>query len=387
MKKILIISLFLLNPFIIEALDDSIEQAYRTIVDFNMEDILVPTPVRVELDYPELREGVLVYDVIQNKEIPSVLNYNYTTSEIEIDSIKNERGLGLSNIADGNYSTFDEFQISDEGLTTTGLLVNYSEQIRTEELSVYLDRYVALPSRVSIYTQDSAGNREVVVNNLKVSSHKINFPEVYSESFYVEFTYSQPLRISEIKFNDLNRIVNNEKKVVFLAQPDAEYIIYANPDRYITRTIEEAPNFNLSENFIDIFETNYRNNPDFVPSDFDNDDIEDSVDNCVRISNPDQIDIDQNGRGDVCDDYDLDGVINSLDNCINEPNRNQKDTDGDGLGDICDNEESRITEKYPELVWGGLIFALFIFGALYMVAIRNIKKDREVLNEEINNNE
>ena len=58
--------------------------------------------------------------------------------------------------------------------------------------------------------------------------------------------------------------------------------------------------------------------------DYDDDGIEDSSDNCMRYSNPDQIDRDGDGIGDACD------------NCMNIWNVDQKDSDGDSEGDQCD---------------------------------------------------
>lgn len=70
----------------------------------------------------------------------------------------------------------------------------------------------------------------------------------------------------------------------------------------------------------------------------DGDDIHSDVDNCPYAANPDQIDTDQNGTGDVCEgDADSDGVADEADNCQTTPNPNQEDTDGDGVGDVCDN--------------------------------------------------
>jgi len=50
-------------------------------------------------------------------------------------------------------------------------------------------------------------------------------------------------------------------------------------------------------------------------------------DNCPLVSNPDQMDSDQDGadkKGDACD------------NCPTIPNLDQHDTDNDGIGDACD---------------------------------------------------
>lgn len=60
--------------------------------------------------------------------------------------------------------------------------------------------------------------------------------------------------------------------------------------------------------------------------DFDDDGVEDASDNCLRISNQDQLDRDGDGVGDICD------------NCLNVWNKNQSDVDGDGWGDLCDDD-------------------------------------------------
>ncbi len=49
-----------------------------------------------------------------------------------------------------------------------------------------------------------------------------------------------------------------------------------------------------------------------------------TVDNCPDTYNPNQVDADEDGIGDVCD------------NCLTLANSDQADTDGDGIGDACD---------------------------------------------------
>lgn len=91
--------------------------------------------------------------------------------------------------------------------------------------------------------------------------------------------------------------------------------------------------------------------------------------------NADQMDIDRNGRGDVCDDFDRDGRINSIDNCPDQPNRQQLDEDGDGVGDACDDEESRLTEKYAWIPWVGLGFAGLVIVTMFAVVMRRPEDD------------
>ena len=74
-----------------------------------------------------------------------------------------------------------------------------------------------------------------------------------------------------------------------------------------------------------------------APPDSDGDGVPNDADNCPTVANADQIDLDQDGAGDLCDnDVDGDGVDNGFDNCPELVNADQADADGDGFGDVCD---------------------------------------------------
>ena len=47
------------------------------------------------------------------------------------------------------------------------------------------------------------------------------------------------------------------------------------------------------------------------------------------------------------DDYDCDGVANNTDNCIDDSNPQQLDCDGDGLGDVCDGIDGNFQPTGP----------------------------------------
>jgi hypothetical protein len=74
-------------------------------------------------------------------------------------------------------------------------------------------------------------------------------------------------------------------------------------------------------------------------TDLDADGIEDDVDNCPELSNPDQMDTDTDGEGDACDnDIDGDEDANADDNCVYDENPEQEDADDDGIGDACQDD-------------------------------------------------
>ncbi|MEE9443104.1 MAG: dockerin type I domain-containing protein [candidate division Zixibacteria bacterium] len=84
----------------------------------------------------------------------------------------------------------------------------------------------------------------------------------------------------------------------------------------------------------------------FIPlGDPDGDEILSLWDNCPDDYNPDQSDLDQDGRGNVCDicpgfddsmDQDDDGVPDGCDNCVDVYNPNQEDSNDNDIGDACD---------------------------------------------------
>ena len=74
--------------------------------------------------------------------------------------------------------------------------------------------------------------------------------------------------------------------------------------------------------------------------DSDGDGIVDVSDNCDFVVNPEQLDTDGDGIGDLCDpDLDGDGVTNELDNCPMDYNPDQANNDNDSRGDICDSDD------------------------------------------------
>ena len=178
---------------------------------------------------------------------------------------------------------------------------------------------------------------------------------------------------------------NVEQGLRFLAQPDHSYEIYYDADRTISAKASERGNLADNEGVFVLSPQQGNLNALYSEADIDEDAIADVLDNCVQLQNPDQLDVDQNGRGDACDDFDKDGRINSADNCPNLPNRTQSDEDGDGTGDVCDSEESRLTERYIWVPWAGMGIAVTVVIGLFALVAQNTRpKNEEVIPEESN---
>lgn len=72
-------------------------------------------------------------------------------------------------------------------------------------------------------------------------------------------------------------------------------------------------------------------------ADTDNDSVGDNGDNCPLTSNADQLNSDGDENGNVCDlDDDNDGIADATDNCSLVANEDQLNTDGDTQGNSCD---------------------------------------------------
>ncbi len=353
----------------------SILQTFRDYANVPDLGLTVPTIVEADFDAGDVTgySNIFgVYDVTQKQFLPYAV-VSHAQSAPRIIGISDSAGQTFPELYDKNYSTKRDFNLTSSGINHATLTVRFDSPIQSNALNLFLDNNVTLPTSITI-SRVTDGKTIIILNKIKPASTYIQFPTVTTDRFIIEFEYSQPLRITDVSLDSLaNQLA--KKSVRFLAQPGSSYAIYVNQE--VPRnsyTTQEPPNLYTS-NVKNIGMLSLSQNSSFVPADTDSDKIPNSRDNCPNVSNPDQADLDKNGLGDVCDDYDHDGVINSKDNCPNIPNINQKDTDGDSVGDSCDPDESRLTEKYPALVWFGIGGATLIFLGLLYVAGNKIRKN------------
>lgn len=338
----------------------------------------IPQPTVVEVPFSP-----------ESFSIPVFAVFNLTAKEFEpylLSIEQKETGFSIggaggntSLLHDGNYATYVEFPLTAES-NVVGLLFHFDKPITASSLFFALDNYVALPQKISISTPTNGGRGDhVVLAPIHPTGGNIVFPQTTSDTWSVVFEYVQPLRISEIKFNDQSNI-QTTRNLRFLAQPGVKYEIYFDGDRYIQAATKEAGDLFSNNDIVRLKASNPVANPSYVPLDSDGDGSPDLSDNCVSVYNGQQQDSDNDGQGDACEDYDRDGVLNARDNCPEIPNASQEDIEQDGIGDACDNLDNRITERMPWLPWVGIGAAGVVLLGLFALVLRHKKEDNNLPN-------
>jgi hypothetical protein len=353
-----------------ELTTDDIFQAFRFYKNVTPS-ITVPTVVEIPINKDSF-------------SIPTFAVYNLDTKEFEpyLFSVNNpETKVYLqtggevdipSSINDGDYLTYFEFPIEGDVVNNSTLNFNFEKSITASSLNFTLDSNVALPKTISISAK-VAGKDYVVLAPVKLISGNIVFPKTTASRWQITFSYIQPLRISEIKFNDLSTDTAT-RGLRFLAQPNQSYQVYFDADRYLRSFKKEAGDLFSSKGVVHLTMLTSVTNAKYKPVDSDLDSVSDFSDNCIGLANSDQKDSDSNGKGDACEDYDRDGIVNKKDNCRDVPNVAQTDTDADGMGDVCDSLDNRVTERMPWLPWAGIGIALVVVLGLFIVVFKH-KKD------------
>ena len=306
--------------------------------------------------------------------IKHLLPYYYKKNTVTNNAFYNVTTIPSSSSAykmtDKNSRTYTEFQLdrNDRGSVTINL--KSSTAVTSSAIISLLDANVALPNSVEVSAVVNGQSKKLLAKS-KMLNQTIRFPKTTSKDWKITFTYAQPLRINELKLVEEDPDKSNSQFVRFLAQPDKNYRLYFDSDRYVSVNLGESGNLYSNEDVLTLATIPSKANPFYTKADIDKDGIPDIFDNCVSIANKDQTDINNNNRGDACEDFDKDGITNDKDNCPNDPNRNQRDVDGDGIGEVCDTEESRITEKHKWIPWLGIIFALIVIIVLFVITAKS----------------
>ncbi len=352
-------------------------EAFKKLADIQVPNLNTPSVLEIELP-DTVKAPLAVYSVDENTFVPSlIINKNKKNNLIFLSSSANDG----ENAFDGDYSSAAHFDTDGFTMRRSEIIFEIEPESTVDSVILHLPKNVSLPEYVLVY---DLSNAKVLLARTKLRSRVIKFPQTKTKQLATRFEHIQPLAISEVTIQGPSE--SDGRLLRFLARPGLKYKLYFNAEYYPSVKYPEAPNLSDNKDIKKAELTNFVDNPLFKEADSDKDGIPDKFDNCVNIPNKDQKDLNENGRGDVCDDFDKDGVINSKDNCPDVPNRYQKDTDHDGIGDVCDKEESRFTEKYPWLIWlsMGAVALLFVFMTLVM--LKNKQKesaDTDKLNDRV----
>lgn len=347
--------------------------------------ITVPTVVELSVTLSDAGEGMI--DVFNNTTKEFIYSYlsTYRKPEPQAVSIYSSKNLpGSAAFVDKNYSNGSILYLNGKSSESVDFTIGYNESFSSNSLTLSVGNDSPLPQSITISAEIN-GSMKTLVNNKSITSSTVSFPSVNAKKWSIVISYNQPFKLSEILINKISSEISR-KTVRFLATPGNSYSVYSNTESVLASKYSYGNNPNLS-NATTIKNIGFlplSKNTAFQPSDRDKDGVIDSMDNCPNLPNQDQADINNNNIGDACDDFDLDGVMNSVDNCLDKANQNQKDTDGDSIGDLCDSDESRLTEKYPVIVWFGIGFSTLVFLGLLFVAGNQIRKNNNK-NSESNN--
>lgn len=350
----------------------SVKSAFRNYVSVSPT-ISVPTVVEVPLNQDS---GAVPVFAVYNLTTGGFEPYLFKTSAAPSPSSTIEAVGAVGStyaVSDGNYATYLEFPVR-EGANRAKITFTFNKPIAASSLSFALDNYVALPQTISIQSE-TAGGLYTVLAPVRLFQTNVAFPKTTSAVWHVAFDYVQPLRITEMRFNESSALVPSSQAVRFLAQPGQNYQVFYNADRFVPPVNKEAGDLSTNKGVVTVGVSSPIRNPSYTPADSDGDSIPDLTDNCISFANSDQKDSDSNGRGDACEDYDRDGAINGMDNCPESPNQAQIDTDDDGVGDDCDSFDNRVTERMPWLPWVGIGVAGVVLLGLFVLVLRHKKDD------------
>lgn len=272
-------------------------------------------------------------------------------------------------LADGSLDTTFDFPLNSSGVQKGSIAIKYAKPLLTDSITFKTTSDSYMPTA---FTLTIDGKR--ILNTIDGGSAR--FPRMTAQNIEIQFEYTQPIRFTEVGVG-FNKDEKALTSVRFVYQPGQTYTLYT--DSPLGREFIPSPVVNLYAKQAEIEASldESHKNPLYKERDTDSDNVIDSIDNCPRQANSDQMDGNGNGVGDTCDDYDYDSVPTFNDNCPTVANPDQMDSDKDSIGDMCDKEESRVTEKYPWLPW--TVFAgVFLIIGVMVYEVMKMKREKSV---------
>lgn len=348
---------------------------FRTQSTVTISNIVVPTVVEIPLRSPSHtmdywdsealvvdKDGIILPAYIRSWSAPMP-----TPLTVVLEA---ENGHVLT---DGMTTTGVTFALpeSREGLAT--FLLVPEERVTLSGVSLTFGKNVTPPTHIEIRSREANGVESILLSRTQFWGSSVSFLPTPVSQLIVYLEYGQPLEVTELRVVEDTPRISNHYGVRFLAQPGVTYTVYTDPDDMAMLPYQDVSHLMRSVQVPTYADGSVVANPLFVPADSDKDGVSNMYDNCPEEPNPDQVDIDQNRIGDMCDDYDRDGRMNDTDNCISLPNSDQRDTDGDGEGDVCDAYENRFTERLPWVPWASMLIVVCVLIGLFITVHKQSK--------------
>lgn len=347
----------------------------------------LPVPMELPINSSRLSDYVVIdrsTNTLQPRAIITKIN------EVPLSVTNYQTSSSAAGLTDQKTDTFEVFHVSqndveEHKLSQVTIQYAFQKNITTNQLSVSLDQYAVMPRLISIQAKNPQTGEYYYLVNEASMSYQVYFPQTTSNNFLVTLKYDQPIYVAEMNF--VQNVPTEMYYLRFVARPNAAYAVYSMPEGNVPY-IPYLDNLNLAATTVDPQFSNpaVLENPTFRPPDSDNDGVIDRTDNCPRVENPDQADLNRNNIGDACEDSDLDGIINAEDNCPEHPNPNQQDEDGDGSGDHCDGIESRWVEQMSFLPWLGIGIGFIVVLALFKFSLKPQENESDNPTREVPHN-
>lgn len=357
----------------------SVESTYRSRYLLQTETLATATPEVGELVLPKGITGGSVYLVDASSGKPEGFSYKATTETVEAPFVVRIDARSERTLVDKNTATSVTLPIKpgDTLPQYSDIEVVFQEPVSLSGVKLSFDTLSQTPQTVTVKGLDTTlDNEQVIFINQLSYQPLLRFPAQKITKLLVTLAYSQTLRLTEVGVVHSD-VTNNleQEKIRFLIKPKTNYVLYFNPDpqQPATQQALEVGDLFSRKDIVEVKTLVLESNPFYKPADKDGDGVLDAQDNCVAISNSEQIDRNMNGVGDACDDFDEDAVLNAKDNCPETANVAQTDTDADGIGDACDDAESRLTEQNPWLPWAAMGVTGLLIAGLFLSVIRSKK--------------